>query len=121
MTHHSSRRFRPSFTSWAGVLLLGASLSGCTGKIDKLTVNRVVARALTVPDVDQACEMGATLRSPLAAVSKADKPARQALLITETTAAMCDDVRAWSHEPRQGQGPVRCAGLPAGPAGATGP
>ena len=98
MTHHSSRRFRPSFASQTGLLLLGASLSGCTGKIDKLTVNRVVARALTVPDVDQACEMGATLRSPLAAVSKADKPARQALLITETTAAMCDDVRAWSHE-----------------------
>ncbi len=98
MTHHSSRRFRSPFLSAAGLLLIGAGLSGCTSKVDKLAVNRVVARALTVPDVDQACEMGATLRSPLASLTKADNPARQALLITETTAAMCDDVRAWGHE-----------------------
>ncbi len=98
MSHPIRRPFCRSHSSIACVVLLGAGLSGCASKIDKLAVNRVVARALTVPDVDQACEMGATLRSPLAAVTSAAKPARQALLITETTAAMCDDVRAWGHE-----------------------
>ena len=79
---------------------IGAALvlTGCASKIDKITVNRVVARALTVPDLNQSCEIGVSLRSPLAATTKESKPPRKALLISEATAAMCDEVVAWSHE-----------------------
>jgi hypothetical protein len=73
-------------------------MSGCAAKIDKITVNRIVARALTMPDVDQSCEIGVSLRSPLAGMTSESKPARKALLISEATAAMCDEVSAWSHE-----------------------
>jgi len=94
----SSRR--PCPATLARIAGIGATLVfiGCAGKIDKITVNRVVARALTVPDVDQSCEIGATLRSPLAAATKESKPARKALLISEATAAMCDEMAAWTHE-----------------------
>jgi hypothetical protein len=92
----SRSRFLPSRA--AGVALIGVALSGCASQIDKLTVNRVVARALTVPDVDQSCEIGVSLRSPLAAATKASKPARKALLISEATAAMCDEMASWEFE-----------------------
>jgi|GEM_PF-142350 len=94
----SIRRRRLSARLGSALLLIGVALPGCASKIDKLTVNRVVARALTVPDVDQSCEIGVSLRSPLAAATKEKKPARQALLISEATAAMCDEVAAWTHE-----------------------
>lgn len=97
MTHVSFRRPRSSAPALA-LALFGVGSAGCASKIDKLTVKRVVARALTVPDVDQSCEIGVSLRSPLAAATKAEKPARQALLISEATAAMCDEVGAWTHE-----------------------
>lgn len=79
---------------------LGASLLfvGCAAKVDKLTVKRVVARAQQVPDVDQACKIGVSLRSPLAAVTKEGKPAHKALLIAEVTAGMCDEQAAWDAE-----------------------
>jgi hypothetical protein len=98
MSHCTTRHPRRLAWPLVGLLLAGTSLAGCAKKIDKLTVNRVVARALTVPDVDQSCEIGVSLRSPLAAATKAEKPARQALLISEATAAMCDEMAAWTHE-----------------------
>ena len=87
-------------------------LTGCASKIDKITVNRVVARALTVPDVDQSCEIGVSLRSPLAAATKEGKPARKALLISEATAAMCDEMAAWEHELDRALALSSATGLP---------
>ena len=84
---------------------------GCANKIDKVTVNRVVARALTVPDLNQSCEIGVSLRSPLAATTKESKPPRKALLISEATAAMCDEVAAWEHELARGMARSSATGL----------
>lgn len=73
-------------------------LSGCAGKVDKVVMNRVVERALRVPDVDQACSIGVAMRSPLAGITRAARPANQALMIAEFTAAMCDEAAAQDHE-----------------------
>lgn len=84
-------------------LLLGlplglSTMAGCAGKVDKLVVNRVVERSLRVPDVDQACAIGVSLRSPLAGLTRESRPPHQALLIAEFTAAMCDETAAQAHE-----------------------
>ncbi len=96
----NTTRLSPSVLSTPSLALLvvAAAATGCAKKLDKLSVNRVVARALTVPDVNQSCEIGVSLRSPLAAATSPKHPARQALLITESTAAMCDEVTAWDYE-----------------------
>ena len=113
MTHRIPRRSQRLSPHVVALLLTGGIMGGCAGKIDKITVNRVVARALTVPDVDQSCEIGVSLRSPLAAATKADRPARQALLISEATAAMCDEVAAWGHELEKAKASSDALGLPA--------
>lgn len=80
-------------------VLPGLALStGCAGKVDKLVVKRVVERSLRLPDVDQACAIGVSLRSPLAALTKETRPPHQALLIAEFTAALCDETAAQTHE-----------------------
>jgi len=114
MLSHAQTPCRPSHVTSTRIAGIGAALllSGCASKIDKLTVNRVVARALTVPDVDQSCEIGVSLRSPLAAATKEEKPARKALLISEATAAMCDEVAAWSHELDRARALSSATGLP---------
>lgn len=83
--------------------VLPAALSGCGKKIDKLSIKTVVARSLATPDVDMSCEIGVSLRHALAGLRPEDKPARKALLITETTAAMCDELRAWEVELERAQ------------------
>jgi hypothetical protein len=104
MKPHSPAR---SAVPTARGLLLGLSVSlsvslplasGCAGKVDKLVVKRVVERSLRLPDVDQACAIGVSLRSPLAATTKESRPPHQALLIAEFTAALCDETTAQTHE-----------------------
>lgn len=104
----------PDSRSLLRALALAAALpaSGCAAKIDKITVNRVVARAVLVPDVGQACQIGAALRSPLAGATKEARPAHQALLIAETTAGMCDELAAWEHELEAAQALSAARGLP---------
>ena len=92
--------------------VLASALSGCATKIDKITVKRVVARAMLVPDVGQACQIGASLRSPLAAATREARPAHQALLIAEVTAGMCDEMAAWEHELDQAIALSEARGLP---------
>jgi hypothetical protein len=99
-------------------VLLGLAASlvlvGCAGKVDKIVVKRVVTRALAVPDVDQACEIGVSLRSPLASVSRPERPPRQAVLIAEFTAALCDEARAFEHEIAAGRALSKASGLEPG-------
>jgi hypothetical protein len=99
--------------------LLGAvalvAATGCAKKIDKLTIDRVVDRALRVPDVEMACEVGVSLRSPLAGLTKLEKPAHRALLIAEATAGMCDELRAFEAELDAARAMSAAHGLEAGP------
>jgi len=86
--------------------------SGCSARVDRITVNRVVQRALQLPDVDQACEIGASLNSPLAALTSEKRPAHQALVIAEFTAALCDESAAQEHELTAAQALSPALGLP---------
>jgi hypothetical protein len=93
------KRTTPTSRSWAAavVLPLTLGLSGCIHKIvDKATVKGVVAESMRVPDVDMACETGVSLRTPVAAMTK--KKSLKAMLISEMTAGMCDEVAALDAE-----------------------
>ena len=68
----------------AAVLAMG---TGCAGKIDRFTVDKVVDVGLDVPDVGKVCALGSALAHPLASLSK--KHPDKALLIAEATAALC--------------------------------
>lgn len=71
---------------WVGILLL----TGCVrGTVDRYTTQSVIPRALAVPDVDRACQVGAALGHPLAGMTAADRPADRALIIADATAALC--------------------------------
>ena len=61
-----------------------AVLTGCAAKVDRIVIDRVVERALRLPDVDQACAIGESMNSPLASVTSDKRPPRQALLISSS-------------------------------------
>lgn len=103
----------PSAARSLAPLLLGLAVApGCAGKVDKIVVNRVVERALRLPDVDQACSIGVSMNSPLAGITSEKRPARQALLIAEFTAAMCDETAAHGHELEAARAMSPAVGLP---------
>jgi len=68
---------------------------GCAAKVDRLTVDRVLARGMTVPDVDKACELGASLYHAIGALGATEKPPHVALLIADATGAICQQQLAW--------------------------
>ena len=89
-----------------------AVLTGCAAKVDRIVIDRVVERALRLPDVDQACAIGESMNSPLASVTSDKRPPRQALLISEFTAALCDEADAQAHELAAAQALSPALGLP---------
>lgn len=85
--------------SIAGVFAATTVLTGCLAKtIDKFTVKGVVVRSMQLPDADMACELGVSLRSALAAATSPKRPSRQALLISDMTAGMCDEIASLDAE-----------------------
>jgi hypothetical protein len=71
-----------------GAVLLGLGTS-CAKKVDRFTLDRVVERAMPVPDLGQVCALGESLNHAIAALTSAKRPARKALLIAETVSGMC--------------------------------
>lgn len=67
------------------LLLLGACLRG---PVDRLTTRSVVGEALRIPDVDRVCRTGGALGHALLAVPR--RPPHRAMIIADTTAALCD-------------------------------
>ena len=83
------------------VLLLGLGLLllvGCASRIDRFTEQRVMGRGARVADVDQACEMGVSLAHAIGAMGREGRPAQKAMIIAETTAAICAEAEAWEVE-----------------------
>ncbi|MEZ4317926.1 MAG: hypothetical protein R3F61_10500 [Myxococcota bacterium] len=77
------------------VLALLLTTSGCVRKtVDRFTTQHVVPTALRTGDVDRTCKIGEALGHPLAAVTKPEKPADQALIIADAVAGICDQARA---------------------------
>ncbi|MEZ4235930.1 MAG: hypothetical protein R3F59_07155 [Myxococcota bacterium] len=87
------------------------SLAACVHKVDRLTIDRVVAVGTDVGDTRKVCAMGEALAHPLAAVGKHSRP-ELALTIAEGTAAVCDEADAWEAELAAERAD---ANLPAGP------
>jgi len=80
----------------AVTLLVTAALSAsCRATIDDFTAAKVVPHAARVPDVGQACGLGTALRSVLTAPLDVDSPPSVALVVAETTSAMCAEREAW--------------------------
>jgi len=66
--------------------------------VDRYTTGRLIHRAAAVPDVGEACAMGAALSHLLDAQGRPGRPPHQALVVSETTAALCDEALAWDAE-----------------------
>jgi hypothetical protein len=82
-------------------LLATLALTGCNlARIaDNQTVVVMAPEILAVPDVGLGCATGAALAPVLGALPGSDKkPAHRALLLTELSAAMCAEPRAWDAE-----------------------
>jgi hypothetical protein len=73
-----------------------AATTGCAAKIDRFTIDRVVAVGTDVPDTGKVCHLGAALAHPLASLSK--NAPHKALVIAEVVAALCDEHRAYEAE-----------------------
>ncbi len=74
-------------------MLLLVTLLGCLrGPVDRFTLKRVVPAAMQVPDVDRVCRTGGALGHALVAVPR--RTPHLAMVIADTTAALCDDASA---------------------------
>jgi len=69
-----------------------AATTGCAAKIDRFTIDRVVAVGTDVPDTGKVCHLGAALAHPLASLSK--KAPHKALVIAELVSALCEEGEA---------------------------
>ncbi len=78
-----------------GVPLLTWLLLGCAAKVDRIALDRFVARGLSVGDLGEACTLGAGLRHALAGLTSESNPPRRALVLAEATAALCAEREAW--------------------------
>lgn len=84
-------------------LLAFTGLTGCNLAriMDKQTVQNMAPDILAVPDVGLGCATGAALAPVLGALPGAKKaPPHRSLLLTELSAAMCAEPRAWDAELR---------------------
>lgn len=84
-------RYRPLLPLIALPLGLAAT-TGCAAKIDRFTLDRVVAVGTDVPDTGKVCHLGAALAHPLASLSK--NAPHKALVIAELVSALCDEGEA---------------------------
>ncbi len=81
----------------AVIALLPLSFVAClSNKVDRLTVDGVVGIGLTVPDMDKACQLGASFAHVLPAPVR--RTPHKAMVITEVTSAACEEADAWEAE-----------------------
>ncbi len=72
--------------------------AGCTATVERFTVDQVLDRGRTVPDMGKACALGSSLAYVLAATGSVERPPHLAMVIAEATAATCDEAIAWEAE-----------------------
>ncbi len=75
--------------AFSSALALG---TGCAGRIDRFTIDRVIDVGLDTPDVGKVCALGSALAHPLASLSK--NTPDKALVVAELTAALCLEEQA---------------------------
>jgi hypothetical protein len=94
---------------WSALVLLAALGSGCASRLDRFVIERPIAEALRLPDVDLACRSG-NANVPIAAGLTPNRPPHRALAILETTAAACSEKSAMEAELRSEQAAVLTEG-----------
>lgn len=57
--------------------------------VNNVVENRVIDRAVRVPDVGAVCAMGLSLEAPLSAATPSSRPPQRALLVAATVGALC--------------------------------
>ena len=72
--------------------LLFVLFSGCASHIDGFTLKKVIPVGMAQPDLGKACALGEGLNHPLRSLTQ--KTPNKAMIIAETTAALCLDVEA---------------------------
>jgi hypothetical protein len=82
------------------LVLAAVALSvGCTELANSFTVERIVLQhGARVGDLGKACALGESLTHALAALGNEGAPPHQALIIAETTAALCAEMESWEGE-----------------------
>jgi hypothetical protein len=92
------RPMRPINSPFATRILpvaVGVALAtGCAGKIDRFTVDRIVDRAMGSPDLGEVCAMGSSLDLAIGSATKETNQAHRALVISSVSSALCADERA---------------------------
>lgn len=76
-------------------ILLLAWQASCVKPVDRLTIDRVFARAASQPDLERGCTVGLALGSPVEAVTPSGRPPIRARVVADAAAALCaeDEVR----------------------------
>lgn len=90
---HPSGALRAPLLGLALALLGGPA--GCVKPVDRITIDRVFARAALQADLDRGCTVGLALGSPVEAVTSASRPPKRAVVVADAAAALCaeDEVR----------------------------
>lgn len=71
-------------------------LMGCSKKIDRLAIDRILKYGMTSTDLEEGCAFGESMAIPLGAASR--KLPNKAMVIAETDAAMCSQMKAFELE-----------------------
>ncbi len=84
---------------WVLGVTVAWALSGCLpALVDHFVAGRLIDRAAANGDVDEACRMGAALTDAILAAGSGARSPDRALILSESTAAMCDEAAAWEAE-----------------------
>ena len=79
------------------VFLLG--FLGCiTQKVDRITLDRILVQGQAIPDTQKACALGEALSHTLMGAGTDTKQPHLALIISNATAGICAQKRAWEYE-----------------------
>ena len=82
-------------------MILWTWMSGCASQIDGFTLKNVVPVGMAQPDLRKACALGEGLNHPLRSISKTTP--NKAMIIAETTSALCFDLDAMDADIRAEQ------------------
>ena len=77
-------------------MILFSFLVGCASHIDNYTLKKIVPLGMSQADLHKACALGESLNHPLRSLTKATP--NRAMIIAETTAALCFDVQSMQYD-----------------------
>ena len=83
------------------MMILFTLLLGCASRIDSFTLDKVLPIGMGEPDLGKACALGESLNYPLRSLT--NKTPNKAMIISETTAALCLDIKSMEEDLKAAQ------------------